>query len=384
MRRLAGALLLVCVPQACAQQFTISTYAGGGAAAIKVQLSNPQGLALDTAGNLYIADLANNLVRQISPSGTVTFIAGTGGNGYSGDGGLATSATLSAPSAVAVDSSGNIYIADEGNQRIRKVSPAGIITTVAGGGSQPCTDVAGPAASAGFTGVLPGLAVDSAANVYVSDSFNTCIRQLSPAGLLTTFAGEGQTRYGYTGDYTAPSYTELAAPGGIAVDAAGDLYIADSGNGRVREVVKKYNEIYPVAGSGFGLNSGDGGSALNAVVSSDAVAVDVYGNVYIAGANRIRIVTADGNINTIAGTGQSGYSGDGGPATSAQIGRVRGIVVDAIGNVYLADGTNNAIRLMQSSAVPFGSFDTRGSILGRQRFRRLDRLGSFLGRRLFR
>lgn len=230
--------LQICVPLACAQQYTISTYAGPTDATINVPLNTPLGVAVDSGGSLYIADTSNHLIRKISTSGIATTIAGTGVSGYSGDQGPATSAQLAAPSSVTVDPAGNVYIGDEGNLVIRKVSAEGIITTFAGGGtSTACSTVSSPATTVQLGGILSGLAADRAGNIYISDPFNNCIREVSPAGMITTYAGIGL--YGFTGYYGFPTFQRLASPGGVAFDSVGNFYIADTWNCRVPTVWTK-------------------------------------------------------------------------------------------------------------------------------------------------
>src|ERR1017187_406178 len=221
-------------------------YSGDNGPATGAQLSWPYGAAVDSAGYLYIADNGNNRIRKVSPSGTIITVAGDGSNGYSGDGGPATSAQLSGPAGVAVDGSGNLYIADSYNQRIRKVSPSGIISTLAGGGTNGYSGDGGPATSAEVGGPA-GLAVDGAGNLYIADSYNQRVRKVSPSGIISTVVGDGT--WGDSGDGGPAASAEVGDPIGVAVDGAGSLYIADAGNGRIRKV-SPGGIITTVAGNG--------------------------------------------------------------------------------------------------------------------------------------
>jgi sugar lactone lactonase YvrE len=326
-------------------------FSGDGGPATSAQLNYPRGVAVDSAGNLFIADMVNNIIRKVSPSGIISTLAGKavegigGFAGYSGDEGPATSALLYYPSAVTTDSDGNLFIADRGNLRIRKVSPSGIITTVAGNGSEGYGGDGGPATSAQLKSPY-GMAVDSAGDLFILDSDNHCIRKVS-SGIITTVAGNGSKGYG--GDGGPATSAQLNKPLGAALDSSGNLYIADSENCRVRKVSSS-GIITTVAGNGFVTFSGDGGPAVLAQLKNPiAVAVDTAGNLFITDeANRrIRKVSASGIITTVAGNGNWGISGDGGPATSAML-TPFGIAVDSAGNLFIVD--NNAYRIRKVSA----------------------------------
>src|SRR3954452_25283897 len=299
---------------ASAQPNTISTYAGGGPVngpALSINVA-PQGIASTPNGDLYFA--SPNAVYKIS-GGIAILIAGTPGiSGYRGDDGPATSASLSNPSSVAVDGSGNIYIAD--NNRIRKVSAdTGVITTVAGNGSYGYRGDEGPATSASLSGAN-SVAVDGSGIIYIADS-NRISKVSADTGVITTVAGNGV--YGFSGDEGPATSASLSGANGVAVDGSGNIYIADSN--RIRKVSADTGVITTVAGNGSYGFSGDEGPATGAsLFYVIGVAVDGGGNLYIAasGNNRIRKVSADtGVIITVAGNGSYGYSGDGGPATSA-------------------------------------------------------------------
>ena len=325
---------------------TITTFAGtgeygfggDGGPARRAQLSEPGGIALDVAGNVYIADTYNHRIRKVDAAGTITTIAGSGERGFSGDGGPASQAQLSAPFDVAADGSGNVYFADYTNHRIRKVDAAGTITTFAGTGETGFSPDEGPAVEASL-GYPRGVAVDGAGNVYISPG-GLGIGKVDSTGTITTIAGTGG---GFGGDGGPASQARFHEPFGVAVDVAGNLYIADSGNHRIRKV-DATGTITTIAGRTF---SGDGGPASQAQLSEpEGVAADRAGNLYISDSNnhRIRKVDFAGTITTIAGTRESGFSGDGGPASQAQLGYPRGVAVDGLGNLYIGDRNNQRIR----------------------------------------
>ena len=317
---------------------------GDGGPATGAMLRSPSGIAVDASGNLYIADTGNYRVRKVSARGTITTVAGGGGYGFSGDGGPATNASLDRPWGVAVDGSGNLYIADTFSHRIRKVSVAGTITTVAGGGASGSLGDGGPATNTSLSWPN-GVAVDASGNLYIADTQHNRIRKVSPGGTITTVAGNGDWAdfYGDGGPATSAS---LNQPLGVAVDASGNLYIASTYNNRIRKV-SAGGTITTVAGNGVEGLSGDGGPATSASLDQPAgVAADAFGNLYIADTenSRIRKVSVGGTITTVAGMGGRGFSGDGGPATSASLYGPYGVAVDAFGNLYIADTENRRIR----------------------------------------
>jgi hypothetical protein len=338
-------------------------YSGDGQAATNATLSNPNAVALDGSGNLYIADENNSVIRKVDASGNIWTVAGTynsnGYGGYSGDGGAATNAALSWPTAVVVDGSGNLYIADANNNVIRKVDASGIITTVAGNGNVDYTGDSGPATNATLN--WPGsIAVDCSGNLYIADSYNSVIRKVDASGIITTVAGNGS--WGYTGDRGSATNATLNWPDGLALDGQGNLYIADAGNGVIRMVDANSN-IWTVAGNGSWGYSGDGGAATNATLNwLGGLAMDSSGNLYIADANNnvIRKVDASGVITTLAGNYSLGesYSGDGGEATNAALSYPYGVTVDGLGHLYIADSGNNVIRDVTSNY----SIDSEGNL----------------------
>ena len=325
-------------------------FSGDGGPATDAQLNGPFGVALDNEGNLYIVDRDDQRIRKVDSSGTITAVAGTGTRGFSGDGGPATNAQLSGPRDVALDGAGNLYIADRDNHRIRKVDTAGTITTVAGTGTRGFSGDGGPATSARLSRPS-GVALDAAGNLYIVDRDNHRIRKVYASGIITTVAGTGDE--GFSGDGGPATSARLNRPWAIALDGAGNLYITDLRNIRIRKVDTS-GTITTVAGTGEEGFSGDGGPATSAqLFGPRGVALDGAGNLYIADTGNIRIRKVDtaGTITTVAGTGVFGFSGDGGPATSAQLNGDRGIALDGAGNLYIAEFVNRRIRKMDTSGT---------------------------------
>jgi uncharacterized repeat protein (TIGR03803 family) len=323
-------------------------YSGDGGPAISAGINGPDEAVVDSSGNIYIADTGNSRIRKVtSATGIISTVAGNGTFGYSGDGGAATKAEIGYPSGVAVDSAGNIYIADYANERIRKVTVStGIISTVAGNGTAGYSGDGGAATSAELQHPV-GVAVDSAGNIYIADMENNRIRKVTAStGKISTVAGDGTE--GYSGDGGAATSAELDYPWEAVVDSAGNIYIADSYNERIRKVTVSTGIISTVAGDGTFGYSGDGGLATSAELGFPTkVAVDSAGNIYIADSDnyRVRKVTAlTGIISTVAGDGVQGYSGDGGAATAAELTGPTGVALDAAANIYIADG--NRIRVV--------------------------------------
>jgi uncharacterized protein (TIGR03437 family) len=307
-------------------------YSGDNGIATSAELALPGGIAFDKSGNLYIADGQNNVVRKVS-GGVITTIAGNGTAGYTGDKAAATAAELNNPTGVAVDSSGNVYIADSANMVVRMVNPAGTITTFAGSNVAGFLGDTGPANQAELN-VPTAVAVDSSGNVYICDTNNNAIREVI-SGTINTIAN---------------TQAYLQNPEGVWVDAAGDIFVADTGNERVVEFTAVLYDFFVIAGTGVAGFSGDNGPALNAQVGDPkGVAVDSQGYVYIADTinSRIRKVGLDGTITTIAGTGQPAYGGQGQYATTAPMAFPAAVAIDPTGNVWLSDTHNSVVRMLQ-------------------------------------
>ena len=333
---------------AYAGQSGTASYAGDGGLATAATFSSPFGIAMDHAGNIYVADNNNNVVRKITQGGYISTFAGTGTAGGSGDGGAATSAKLNHPRGLAFDSSGNLYIADTSSCVIRKVTPAGIISLYAGSYVSNYSGDGGAATSATMSSPY-GIAFDSNSNLYIADKSNNVIRKVTAGGTISTFAGNHTA--GYSGDGGAATAAKLNGAKGVAVDASGNVYIGDGANNRVR-MVNGSGIISTFAGTGSATDSGDGSAASVAgVVNPQTVMVDAAGNVLIGEGARLRWVSTGGVIQTIMGNGTSGSSGNGGAATSAMVGTITGVVLDAQGQLYVVDNSNSVVRSVALNTI---------------------------------
>lgn len=344
-----GCLLVGFAMAEPAQPQTITTVAGNSSWG---QIYN---VSVDAAGNLYVADFTMHVVYKVDRLGSTTVVAGTGVAGYSGDGALATTAKLDGPLGTAVAPDGTLYIADYSNTRIRKVAPNGIITTIAGSTAGFSGD-GGPATNAKLGGPF-SLALDAGGNLFFTDYLNRRVRKISANGNISTVAGTGG--FSQSGD-GGPATSADSLPGWLALGPDGSVYFTDDGNAqsvgfkRVRKVAPN-GIISTVAGTGAAGFTGDGGPATAAKLQSvDGVAVDSAGNIFIsdAGNARIRKVDPSGSINTYAGTGQAGNTGDGGPAIQALLNFPSGLAVDANGNLFVADTRNIKIRKISPPPVP--------------------------------
>lgn len=315
---------------------------GDGGPAYLAQLS-PASIALDNTGNLYIVEYWNSRVRKVNTSGIISTIAGTGVNGNAGDGGPAVSAQLNKPMGIAVDAAGNIYISEVVGNKIRKINTIGIINTIAGTGVPGYTGDGGPAIAATLNNPQR-VSVDGANNIYILDVSNNCVRKIDAVGTITTIAGTGVA--GFSGDGGPATSANLYTPYDLVVDGSNNIYIADLWNNRIRKI-NTSGIITTIAGTGTAGFSGDGGPATSAKLNRPfGIAVDGSGNVFIADSynSRIRKINSSGIISTIVGTGNTAFSGDGGPAASAEINMPSDVILDPSGNIYICDANNNRIR----------------------------------------
>ena len=324
-------------------------YTGNGGYATQAELHYPVGIFIDSNAYIYIADAGNNCIRKINTTGIITTIAGNGIAGYSGDGGQATNAELSDTPGIAFDAAGNLYITDAYNNVIRKVNTQGIINTVVGNGTQGYSGDGGQAINAELW--APGqIAFDTLGNLFFSDIFNNIIRKVNTTGIISTVVGNGTA--GYSGDGGIATSAELNQPGGIVFDKFNNLYIA-CGNA-VRKVNISTGIISTIAGTGTQGYSGDGGQATAAeLYAPDFITLDNLGNLYIsdAGNSVIRKVNVStGIITTIAGNGTQGYSGDGGPPLAAEFNGQAGLAFDTHNNLYVSDDSNQRIRKISNAS----------------------------------
>jgi sugar lactone lactonase YvrE len=346
-------------------------FSGDGGPATKADISTPSGLVVDPRGNVYIADRSNERVRKVSPNGTITTVVGNGRQDFSGDGGPATSAAVDRPEGIALDAQGNLYIADTGNARVRKVTPAGTISTFACTGHRRngTNGSSGDGAAATRAECGPThLAVSKQGEVYIIDAAaaGCTVRKIDGTGIITTIAGTGVR--GFSGDGGPAIKAQMNNVLGIAVDAQGNIYLADDGNRRIRKITRD-GKIRTIAGNGKPRGPlGDGGPATRAQISNIwDVAVDARGNVYIADASndRVRKVKPGGKISTVAGntTGpisRGAFGGDGGPARLAALSAPDTLALDSQGSLYVGELGNSRVRKI-TNLVPIASFTSRPS-----------------------
>jgi sugar lactone lactonase YvrE len=335
-------------------------------AGAQVPLVLPSAIVFDAQGNLYFAETGNHVVRRLSPAGVVTTVAGAGVQGFSGDGGAAVVAELDSPAGLAISAMGDLYIADTHNHRVRKVAAAtGIITTAAGAGVAGFSGDGGTATAARLD--LPtALAIDAAGNLYVADTDNHRVRRIAAGtGVITTVAGDGVERF--AGDGGPATASSIDSPNGLAVDAAGNLYIADTHNGRVREVSVASGVISTVAGTGSVGFSGDGGAATTAGLALPrGLTIDSAGNIYVADSanHRVRRISAAGVIATVAGQGTETFAGDGAPAVAARLDSPKAVAISPAGLLTLADRDNQRIRQLDALPAPGPDIHTIAGVGG--------------------
>jgi hypothetical protein len=340
----------------------ISGYSGDGMSATSATMKNNTSVAVDAVGNIFIADYYGNRVRKVSTSGIITTVAGNGMAGYTGDGVAATATELNNPQNIIVDGIGNIFIADYLNNRVRLVDTSGIISTIVGNGTLGYSGDGSAATLAQLNNPVC-LALDESGNLFIADEFNNVIRKVSPAigGTISTVAGNHTG--GFSGDGSAATLAKINTPTGITVDGAGNLFITDQYNQRIRKVDVAGN-IHTVAGNGIAGYTGDGVAATTTELNNPArVAVDGAGNIYIADQynNRIRFVDAvSGIMTTVVGTGIGGFTGDMGPATAAEINWPTDIVIDASKSLFISDYNNNRVRKVTS--YPIAAFTTPSGV----------------------
>ena len=319
--------------------YLVTTFAGSGSngsangRGTAASFQYPYGVTVDSSGNVYVADTYNQLIRKIDPTGTVTTLAGSGS--YGSADGVGTTASFYYPKGVAVDSSGNVYVVDVGNNLIRKIDTAGTVTTLAGSGSAGSTNGVGTAASFNYP---YGVAVDSSGNVYVADTSNHLIRKIDTVGTVTTLAGSGSAGSA-NGVGTVASFYY---PYGLAVDASGNVYVADTYNQLIRKIDTS-GTVTTLAGSGSDGSANGIGTAAS-FSNPSGVAVDPIGNVYVADTdnNLIRKIDTSGTVTTIAGSGSTGSAN--GVGTAASFNYPFGVAIDSYGNMYVADQSNSLIR----------------------------------------
>ncbi len=326
-------------------------FSGDGGAASAAGLSWPRDVTMGGDGSLFIADTNNHRIRRIRTDGVIETIAGAGGPGYDGDGGPAAKALLNAPRGGCAAPDGTLFVVDTGNHCLRKIDRRGGIATIAGNGRPGYSGDGIPAVQAQLSWPQAVTASEDG-SVYIADSGNHRVRKISPDGVISTIAGTGVAGYG--GDHAPAVAAQLSHPRGIAMDRDGNLYVGDSDNDRVRKIAPN-GLITTIAGTGRAEFRGDGGPALQADLAGPrGVAAADDGSLWIADCDNsaIRRVIPGGIIQTIAGIGLEGYTGDGGPAAAAMLGDPHGICATSAARIFFAEPHNHCIRMLVSPALP--------------------------------
>jgi uncharacterized protein (TIGR03437 family) len=365
----------------CAQTYTISLFAGtapvppalptegfagDGGQALSAQLAGPTGIWVDSSHNIYIVDKDNDRIRKVASNGVISTVAGSStADVYAGDGGKATSASLNRPNGIAFDTAGNIYIADTGHHVVRKVNTSGIISTVAGNNSSAYSGDGGPAIDASLS-EPSGLAFDGAGNLYIADTNNNCIRIVTPDQNIHTFAGLCSYAL-FQGDGGPATSAKLNKPYSVAVDPYGSVYISDTENERLRKVTPD-GIINTIAGTGTAGFS-DGPALQAEFASPSGIALDASGSIYVADKSnfRIRKVLPSGIVVTVAGSGTPGYSGNA-AATGAEMYFPQGVFADSSGDVYIADTQNDVVRELTTSSASSLPAVSKGGVTSAYQF----------------
>ncbi len=351
-------LMLAGCLSAVKAQYVISTAAGNGTSAsggdggpaLSASFNSPHGVAFDAAGNMYVSEFGGNRIRKISTGNIVSTFAGNGTGNYSGDGGLATSATVNKPVGMCFDASGNMFFADYLNHCIRKITPSGIITTVAGTGGVSGFGGDGGLATSALLNSPCDVKVDAAGNLLIADSFNNRVRAVNTSGIIFTVVGNGTGSS--TGDGGLSTSATVNFPAGVYLDASGNIYITELNGHRVR-MINSSAIISTIFGNGTPSSTGDGGPATAATVNGPGTIIgDPSGNLLISEyyGQRIRSINPSGTVTTIAGTGVGSFSGDGGPATSATMNGPFQIALDASNNIYVGEYLNSRVRKLSACA----------------------------------
>lgn len=334
-------------------------FSGDGGPATAATIHSTWDLITDASGSVFSLHYTDHRIRRIDPTGVITTYAGTGTAGFSGDGGLATAAQFNTPEGMAIDATGNIYVADYGNYRIRKIAASGIITTIAGDGFSGHSGDGGPASAARITPVAAVSVGPDGTIYFVAEN---SVRSIDPTGIIHTVAGALSP--GFSGDGGPATAARFSAIQGMDVDSAGNIYIADRFNYRIRKVSATTGIVTTICGTGSAITAGDGGPASAASIDRvHRITCDRSGNIYLACDDaRIRMINAAGNINTIAGTGILGFSGDGGPATAAQLANPYAITTDCKGTIYYGETITSYCRIRAITVPQFAPVYAEGSV----------------------